>query len=256
MKLNLHLQTRKKKFIDIQYDDQTLVKKMVDSLLEDNFVPMINNVKLFSKDLVVLIHDDTVISGDSDNTLKQSNIVDGEHIYLLERSAYFEAGTMKLFIKPVVDGNHFTLDNISSSQTMYSVAKLRQSSDSSHQINKCALFSVLTEFGGLSDVNIPKEDLKMITPNIRSFSCHTGSRAYEYMVENGMDSLKYLKYQPIQFIANAIVLNYLGSLAKVKNLKVMELYSSCSVDSFNRIETLLQVQQKLQSLQDFQQTKY
>ncbi|EFA79684.1 ubiquitin [Heterostelium album PN500] len=125
MKLTLNLQTfGKKNFRVAQYDDQTTVKKMVDSLLEVNYVPTLDNyIKLFSKEIVVVIHDDIVINGDSDNTLQQSNIVDGEYIYLLERSEYFKIGSMKLFIKPL-DGNKFTLDNISCSQTIYSVAKL------------------------------------------------------------------------------------------------------------------------------------
>ncbi|EFA85634.1 hypothetical protein PPL_00863 [Heterostelium album PN500] len=74
----------------------------------------------------------------------------------------------------------------------------RQSSDLllSQALNKCALFSSLTELriGNLSSRNpLPLDDLKLILPHIRSFSCIGGPNDYELMVSNGMHSLECLE---------------------------------------------------------------
>ncbi|EFA85654.1 hypothetical protein PPL_00883 [Heterostelium album PN500] len=68
-------------------------------------------------------------------------------------------------------------------------------SSSSQQLNKCALFSSLTELRigrHYYREPIPYDDLKMILPNIRSFSS-LRPREYKLMVENGMHSLDYLE---------------------------------------------------------------
>ncbi|EFA82355.1 hypothetical protein PPL_04780 [Heterostelium album PN500] len=122
MKITLHLQACTKKFENLEFDDQSTVKQLIKHLSNLGFAPNFDREQ--KSDVCIVIQDtDVVLDSSCNDTLQQSNIRNGEHLYVSEKSDYRPDGSCILNFRQM-NGDITTLENISYSQSMKSVTKL------------------------------------------------------------------------------------------------------------------------------------